>query len=73
MSLFDVIKYPISNPPTEKELEALPIKIYALWLRRCGFTTVHTPGAISRYYNGKDCEDVLYILQKIIEEYDESI
>jgi hypothetical protein len=32
MSLFDVLKYPISNPPTLQELEALPVVIFDRWV-----------------------------------------
>lgn len=32
MSLFDVIKYPISFPPTNEQLEALPEKLYRKWI-----------------------------------------
>jgi len=31
MSLFDVIKYPISHPPTVEELSALPEDLYIKW------------------------------------------
>lgn len=31
MSIFQTIKYPISNPPTESELAALPSKTYRTW------------------------------------------
>ena len=36
MTLFSSIKYPISNPPTQAELDALPEKIYKSWLRSMG-------------------------------------
>ena len=32
MSLFDVIRYQISNPPKEEELEALPEKLFKYWI-----------------------------------------
>ena len=32
MSLFDVIKYPISIPPNKEELEALPASIFDAWV-----------------------------------------
>jgi hypothetical protein len=37
MTIFHVIKYPISNPPTESELNKLPIEIYGEWLQTIGF------------------------------------
>jgi len=33
MSLFDVLKYPISSPPTYTELKSLPEEIYNKWVR----------------------------------------
>lgn len=32
MTIFDVIRYPISNPPTDDELFLLPENIYNKWL-----------------------------------------
>lgn len=33
MSLFDVIKYPISDPPTKEELAAIPNEIFDNWVQ----------------------------------------
>jgi hypothetical protein len=38
MTIFDSIKYPISNPPTLQELEALPDEMYKAWQDATGFT-----------------------------------
>jgi hypothetical protein len=32
MTVFDSIRYPISNPPTEKELGDLPAELYDKWI-----------------------------------------
>ena len=32
MSLFDVIRYPVSMPPGPGELEALPVKLFRCWI-----------------------------------------
>lgn len=32
MSLFDVLRYPISYPPTKAELDALPTELYMKWI-----------------------------------------
>lgn len=32
MSLFDSIKYPISNPPTQAQLDQVPIEFITKWL-----------------------------------------
>jgi hypothetical protein len=34
MSIFDTIRYPISCPPTEAELSALPENLYRKWGER---------------------------------------
>ena len=33
MSLFDVIKYPISTPPTVEQLSALPKDLFSRWIK----------------------------------------
>jgi hypothetical protein len=38
MTIFDSIKYPISNPPTLPELVALPDEIYKAWQDATGIT-----------------------------------
>ena len=51
MSLFDVIKYPISTPPTTEELEALPHELFQKWLESaCPGVDVSgvTPTALNR-------------------------
>lgn len=40
MSLFDSIKYPISNPPTHDEILAIPVKIFNQWYKE---TFPHLP------------------------------
>lgn len=74
MSLFDVIKYPISNPPTKDELEALPNDLYKIWLLSVGWAAYLSPIILAIYYfnhyslpGGKDD---LSLLRKMIKEYD---
>ncbi len=43
MSLFDVIKYPVSNPPTSEQLNALPDAIYNKWRTWWLTTPIDTP------------------------------
>jgi hypothetical protein len=31
VTLFDVIRYPVSTPPTEAELSAIPAEVYKAW------------------------------------------
>jgi len=54
MSLFDVIKYPISDTPTEMELENLPIPLFNEWVKEYWFPLAanngrdHYPDMIAR-------------------------
>ena len=41
MSLFDVLKYPLSTPPTREELEALPIDVINETYNRLNTPTVN--------------------------------
>ena len=41
MSLFDVIKYPISNPPTLEEFRAVPRELLIKWMLSNGFMFDH--------------------------------
>lgn len=50
MSLFHVIKYPISNPPTASQLEALPPKLFRRWAMLVGFRPNTYPCIVSRWY-----------------------
>ena len=87
MSLFDVIKYPISEPPTLEELNALPNEIFNQWI---SLSHWRSPGkwkdadGISHYYKnfyGSDHDAYpdqeqsrdVKLLRKLIEEYNELI
>lgn len=83
MSLFDVIKYQISDAPTAEELAALPAEIYKQWLIDASWIHLYsvnppTPAYLERYYGaiqhpadivGRDHD--ISILRKIIRYYDE--
>jgi hypothetical protein len=86
MSLFDVIKYPISNPPTLSELAALPRNILASWFKITEWKSIdYDDKSISNifmYYNRDHSryKDIVKLktqelqkLRKIIREYDEPI
>ncbi len=76
MSLFDILRYPISDSPTVEQLKALPTELYREWLKSANF-------APDRW----DCNDVIWyfsvhpnhtahdikLLREMIEEYDESL
>lgn len=86
MSLFDVIRYPISDPPTPEELEALPGEIFNRWVHTSDWCDVPRTSAIvpSRLYIGNwyqtyhidgrlkniDWHDI-QMLRRMIREYEE--
>ena len=43
MSLFDVIRYPISYPPTKEELDALPTELYLHWIKNSDWSQFIEP------------------------------
>lgn len=75
MSLFDVIKYPISNPPSPEELFVLPTDVYSGWCRDLLGGT-YTPYFVSGYLHTKffvkpiEYMDEIYNLKKRLEEYE---
>jgi uncharacterized protein (DUF2126 family) len=59
MTIFDSIKYPISNPPTVEELEALPRRLFHRWARKHFFIVANKRTiAVEKWYrteaNAKD-------------------
>jgi hypothetical protein len=85
MTIFDAIKYPISTPPTEEQLEALPGDLYQKWKEVVGFGFLHVDAGglyISNFYNNcmtnvskwRTSEQAildLNLLRKMIAEYEE--
>ena len=78
MSLFDVIKYPISNPPSMDELRAIPDEVLDKWainVRRFmkGASKEYMVGYLSTYYRlSKDKIQSTYevsILRNLLREY----
>lgn len=72
MTIFDTIKYPISEPPTKAELSALPDNLYAKWQSSIGLS--FAPGMMVIIYatcrNSASCKRDTTILRKMISEYD---
>jgi hypothetical protein len=83
MSIFDVIRYPISDPPTYEELNNLPDDLFDMW---CNMTTLgprpypstaQTRAYMCNWYSiegnnqmpqDKSDIDDLTLLRKLIEE-----
>jgi len=79
MTIFDTIRYPLSEPPTFKQLKTLPRSIYDEWIRKIyGEVTVDT---IQIFYMATTLmqlyrtDDDLYhrrmkLLRRLIKDYD---
>ena len=74
MTIFDSIKYQISIPPTEKELEALPLELFRKWAYQVEFGQLADSSWVScwyeRYVAGTDMEEI-QLLRKMIAEWGE--
>jgi hypothetical protein len=78
-NLFNLLRYPISEPPTSEELEALPDDLYMNWLIDAGFGNAASwPDAetvadyLDEYWDeGRDVvvQQDLDLLRKMISEY----
>ncbi len=87
MSIFDVLRYPISNSPTKEELFALPHGLFLQWMNSVNFTHLGNDiedecEAISRYYRDAERDGRHYVyerdtdialLREMIKEHDESV
>lgn len=79
MTIFDTLRYPISTPPTEAELAALPRSLYARWLKYTRWPTSPSAYIVASFYNdiqlitsdsGKIYNDELILLRKMIRDYE---
>lgn len=72
MSLFDVIKYPISDIPAEEELSNLPADLYTKWIMLCWeIKECIPPSIISGFFQqNRYITNLLYVddLRKMIKE-----
>ena len=50
MSLFDVLRYPVSLPPKPDELRVLPCDLFLKWKEDIGFLCIASPEAICDFY-----------------------
>jgi hypothetical protein len=82
MSLFDVIKYPISFPPQRSQLQALPPELYNEWINKSTWQNVSSesrgdPQWVAEWmiaFLDTPCnKDILHdtdLLRKMIKEWD---
>ena len=87
MSLFDALRYPISDPPTKDEFEALPYDLLFNWKLRTTWKKLMPNGAeidnLVQFYKFANRDDMaanickglalqeLSLLRTMIEEYDD--
>lgn len=70
MTIFDSIKYPISDKPTYEELETLPQAIWNDFLHRCGDSDSKLPRTIAfMFLNSIQWDDRVGLLRRTILEY----
>jgi len=73
MSLFDVIRYPVSDIPTEEELAKIPYDIIREWKKVNYFWDEITPREISNYFGMTYCDrdiEAVINLRQMIKDYD---
>ncbi len=79
MSLFDVLRWPISDEPTKEELEALPCSLFKEWMSEVGFVPANWSHENVAWYYRKERLAIkiavhdIRVLRKMIEEYNEPI
>ncbi len=82
MSLFDVLRYPISNAPTRHELKSLPNDLFVQWRHQTIWEQGNnhkTPEGIGEWYEAcrhtlEDSDaDAIKLLRKMILEYNEPV
>lgn len=85
MSLFDALRYPISNPPTKEEFELLPADLLFNWLQMTDWKEYIPNGtninSLVDFYSRKnplayERDDILVLkelslLRQMIKEYDD--
>lgn len=74
MTIFDTIRYPVSDPPTVEELDNIPIEIMELWKTKYRFTT-HSNVMIVAFVElfATPGEQEILALRKMIKEYDDDL
>ena len=57
MSLFDVLKYPISDPPKLSELAALPTDLFNDWVKE-SFVALNCVSSAYLYFQSNDFDNI---------------
>lgn len=73
MSLFDALRYPVSDCPTEAELKALPKDLYLAWIEAIDLSHYLAPYLTSILHSGTNTRSNITLLRKMISEYNDNI
>ena len=77
MTIFDTLKYQISDPPTKEELTAIPVDLYGEWLISSGWewskTSPPPPSIVSMSYVGDPESPDIKLLRQMIRDYDDNL
>ena len=68
MTIFDVIRYPISNPPAFEELKSLPKAVYIEWLWWKRSKDARSPGELIEVIDSIESRE---LLKRLLLEYEE--
>lgn len=78
MSLFDVLRYPVSDFPRESELNNIPVKIWQRYIKSRNIGYMITPeeeynNFVWCYYNNrlKELKKRVALLRRIIERWED--
>ena len=76
MTIFDSIRYPISDLPTEEELAAIPRRIYYRWIKKMWKYKLSQcpPSLVAEWASNRrdmpTTTEALSVLRKLIQEYE---
>ena len=78
MGVFDVLRYPISCPPTQDEMDSLPDDVFENWKHQVGWLPFRERRMIITFYNDnyyriENIRSHVQVLKQILKDRDEHI
>jgi len=73
MSVLMTIKYPVSNPPTLEQLEAIPKEVFSKWLDTIFYHWYSTPKSVHEYMTTSLQETDQYLLNLKIKSINDAV
>jgi hypothetical protein len=84
MSIFAVLRYPVSLPPSGEELSGIPSELYKEWIDKSSWMNITEDSSMNPIWvaewmcefikykdNREEIEDDVQLLRNMIKEYDE--